>query len=129
MKRCEKKPDPGGEQKGSLLQIMKCNWIIVAYIIIAVAHWSMITAVSITLRVKKAGLTYYCRVRKPCHFSSRNQTIKLLKIDLYVSPGLKYQTSLPLNFSRQLNDIDKSNFNFTFHLQFHYNITFRQYNI
>lgn len=63
-----KKPDPEGDQKGSLLQIMKCNWIIVAYIIIAVAHWSMITAVSITLRVKKAGVTYYCRVRKPCHF-------------------------------------------------------------
>lgn len=55
---------------------MKCNRIIVAYIIIAVAHWSMITAISITLRVKKAGVTYYYRVRKPCLFSSRN--LKLL---------------------------------------------------
>lgn len=37
----------------SLFQIMKCNSIIVVYIITVVAHWSMITAVSITLRVKK----------------------------------------------------------------------------
>lgn len=37
----------------SLHQIMKCTSIIVVYIITVVAHWSMITAVSITLRVKK----------------------------------------------------------------------------
>lgn len=40
----------------SLLQIMKCNSIIVAYILIVVAHWSMATVVSITLREKKLVL-------------------------------------------------------------------------
>lgn len=39
-----------------------------AYIIIVEAHWSMITAVSITLRVKKAVVTYYYRVKDPCPF-------------------------------------------------------------
>lgn len=52
----------------------------------------------------------------------------MLRSDLYVFPGLKHQI-LHFDFSRKLNNVHNFNFIFTFHLQFHYNITFRQHNI